>query len=429
MKSAHLFKLLLACVLLGFLNCRVVKFGQFYLSENHQKPKQEKVVVSNNPTQAFQFAKADKNYQDFISNISYRPYRRKKAEPFPLSEYLDKKTRTTAFLVVKKDTILFEEYYEGYDQNSLLPSWSVSKSFSSALAGIAIQEGYIKASDTITKYLPELKNYNDHWNYLTVNHLLNMRSGIDFDEDSYINPYSSVADLYMSKDFMKLLKKVKFIAEPGSRHYYSSLDTELLGLALEKALNKSLSKYLEEKIWIPLGMESEAEWTVDSKSNNNTKAFCCLNATLRDYAKFARLYLNHGNWNGTQIIDSSWIAKSVLPDFTNNCYQNQWYSEKSYQYSTDSQGNSRLMTFKDSTSAAQQISKPNYQHPRKHWTNQNEWIIQECGPDFYALGIFGQEVYIDPESEMIFIRLGKKWDTSSRSLFSLIKNKLKRFES
>ena len=425
MNNRILYIVLFALALIFCVRCRVVKMGQFYLSENHQKPKQKNVPVYNDPSHVFQFAKSKGGHQDFISNITYTAYSRRKPKTYKLSEYLDDHTRTTAFLVVRNDTILFEEYYEGYDETSLLPSWSVAKSFTSALVGIAIQEGFISESDKVAQYFPELNNDDEKWNQLTIEHLLNMRSGIDFNEDSYSNPYSSVADLYMTKNIMKKLRKVRFKYKPGTEHYYSSFDTEILGLALEKALDRPLSAYLQEKIWRPLGMEYSATWTIDSKSNNNTKAFCCLNVALRDYAKFARLYLNKGNWNGEQLIDDSWINKSVNPNFDNNCYQNQWYSRKrGVEYEKDSAGNYNPITYKDSVQASNAITDVRYQKAKKNYKNNGEWAVQRCGPGFFALGIFGQEVYVDPESEMIFIRLGKKWDTSSQRLFSLITREL-----
>ena len=406
------------------MGCRVIKMSQFYLSENHQKPKQEKVHISNDPTAVFKFKNGGTKYHEFIYNISYTPYTKKKKKEYKLSEFLDKKTRTTAFLVVRKDSILYEDYFEGYDESSLLPSWSVAKSFTSALVGIAEQEGFLRTSDSITKYFPELSNISSYWDELTVEHLLNMRSGIYFDEENYTNPFSSVADLYMSKDFMQILQRAKFIAKPGATHYYSSFDTEILGLVLEKSINQPLSKYLQDKIWKPLGMESSATWTIDSKSTQNTKTFCCLDVTLRDYAKFARLYLNKGYWNGKQIIDSSWVIQSISPNFDNDCYQNQWYSQsKGSGYYLDSIGELKQTTYQDSIIASKSITNTEYQRVLKQGT---KWIIKSCGPEFYALGIFGQDVYVDPDTEMIFIRLGKKWDTSSVDIFYLIRHELKK---
>ena len=398
--------------------------GTFYLSENHQRPKQELTFINNDPENTFQFPYADASMQEFISRIEYKPYSRKNRNSHALSDYLDQETKTTAFLVIRDDTILYEAYYEGYDENALLPSWSVAKSFVGALSGIAIEEGFLSTSDPVTDYFPEWAQWDPNWSQLKVEHLLNMRSGIDFDEENYVNPYSDIADLYMSKNVMELLEEVRFKHTPGTLHYYSSLDTEILTLILERATGMSLSQYLEEKIFTPLGMESHGTWTLDSKKANNTKGFCCLNLTARDYAKLARLYLHGGTWNGVQIIDATWVDKSTTPDFENNCYQNQWYSNVSWKFKENSLG--RYAAYQDSLSAQKDITDAKHQKVMRSGHQKNEWMIKNCGPAFYALGIFGQEVYVDPEDEMIFIRLGKKWDTSSPTIFKLIQRELRR---
>jgi len=412
--------------------CRVIKLGQFYLSENHQKSKQHSLEIKSNQNEKFEFYSGKEEIFELIENIPYKPpaHRNKKGLTYKLGEYLDEKTQTTAFLVIRKDTILFEKYFEGYDEQSLLPSYSVAKSFTGALTGIAIQEGFLKSEkDLVVKYLSELKELHPNWELMTIDHLLNMRSGIKFNENNYVNPYSGITDLYMTKDVWKILKKASFEARPGTRHYYSSLDTEIMGLILEKAIGKSLSEYLEEKIWKPCGMESDANWAVDSKKKMHTKAFCCISAVARDYAKFARLFLENGNWNGMQIIDSTWIEKSITPNFKNNCYQLFWYSKKGSKVAKDQVGKYKLMMFSDSISASSNIENPKFEHVKKHWSKKDNWIIQKCGPSFYALGVFGQEVYVNPETEMIFIRLGKKWDTSNPQLFELIQKEIENMET
>ncbi len=402
--------------------------SQFHFSENHQKPKQQKVAISHDPAAVFKFVSGDKQTQNFISEIKYSPYSKKKRKTYQLLEYLKEETKTTAFIVIRKDTILFEKYFQSYDENSLLPSWSISKSFVGALTGIANQEGHLAKSDLLTNYIPELLEFDDYWSEVTIQHLLNMRSGIDFNEDNYANPFSDISDLYISKNILSLLPNIEFRYRPGTHHSYSSLDTQLLALGLERSTNKSLARYLEQKLWIPLGMESHATWTVDSHDAKNTKGFCCLDATLRDYAKFARLFLKHGKWDDEQIIDSTWIQECTQPDFSNDCYQNHWYSQKSYLYHQDTSGNYKMTTFPDSISAESKIKRNNYQQPMKHWNNSGQWIIQNCGPEFYALGIFGQELFVDPKNDLIFIRLGQKWDAVYYNIFSTIKRELKNYE-
>lgn len=412
--------------------CKPIKLGRFYLSENHQKPKQAYHQIRSNPDTSFQFHSSRGDYQQFIENIEFHPpsYKNKKGDTYRLVDYLHHQTKTTAFLVIRRDTILFEKYFEGYDEYSLLPSFSVAKSFTSSLIGIAIQEGKIHSeSDLVITYLPELEDIHPYWSLMTIEHLLNMRSGISFNEENYVNPYSGVAQLYMSKDVRKVLQRVKFQAKPGQTHYYSSLDTEILGLVLERVIGKPLPEYLQEKIWHPCGMESQANWAIDSRKANHTKAFCCINAIARDYAKFGRLYLHKGNWNGQQLINTPWIEKSILPNFDNNCYQYQWYSQqRGMKSSKNEAGKYQILTFSDSLAASKHITHNTYESVRRHRTDKEKWVIQQCGPGFYALGIFGQEIYLIPDKEMIFIRLGKKWDTPSQRIFSVIQHKLTTYE-
>lgn len=282
----------------------------------------------------------------------------KEGKVYSINDVLDEKTETTAFLVIKNDSILYEKYFEGYKRDSISNIFSVSKSVTSLLVGIAIEEGLIKSvHDPITKYIPELSKANPTFNRLTIEHLLNMRSGLKFSE-TYKNPFDEVTKLYYGTNQLKQISKIKFIHEPGTYHDYQSVCTTLLGIAVERVTNKELGKYLEEKLWIPLQMENHATWSIDDTTRKNTKAFCCLNTTAIDLAKIGRLVMNKGKFNGKQIVSGKWIDKLTLPNKENECYQYQWYS-------------------------------------------------YECSKDYYALGILGQIMYIVPDKQLIIIRLGK----------------------
>lgn len=413
---------------LSLISCRIVKLGQFYLSENHQQPKSFNQAINFKVGDTYKFLPENEKIAQVIGQISYTPYARKnkKSKSYPLDEYLDKQTKTTAFLVIRNDSILFEQYYENYEDTSLLPSFSVAKSFTSALVGIAIQEQFIKSeSDLVIDYLPELATEHPNWRQLTILHLLNMRSGIAFNEDNYINPYSGIANLYMAKNVLNFIKKANFKYQPGTRKYYSSLDTEILGLIVERATGKSLAVYLEEKIWLPCGMESPAKWSMDSEKHQHTKAFCCIQATARDYAKFGKLFLDKGKCGQHQVINETWIKKSTLPDFNNNCYQYQWRSAiKGVKGKLGKNGDSQIDYYSDSLAASQNIENEFFEGVARHRTDSTKWLIKKCGPEFYALGIFGQEIYVNPTQNLIFVRLGKKWDTSNRNIFRLITQKI-----
>lgn len=394
--------------------------GLFYSSKNHDRPKLAYNEIQKNNQYTFHFEQGNKDIEQTIANIPYQPrHGNKNGITYTLDQYLDEETTTTAFLVIRNDSILYERYWEKFDETAQLTSFSIAKSFTSALVGFAVQEGYINSiSDPVTNYLVELKNSPGYWNELTIEHLLNMRSGIEFDEEDYIRPNSDIAKLYMGKNVMKLVNNAKFKCKPNECDYYSSFDTQILGLIVERATKQKLSEYLEEKIWKPLGMEYNATWSIDSKKNQHTKAFCCLQAAARDYAKFARLYLNGGKWAGKQLLNEDWVNKSVKPNLKNGCYQYQWYSKKGFKTTKNEEGNLYFKTFSDSISAVAEIESEYEYVTQSSYTSK--WMIRKCGAAFFALGILGQEIYVDPEKNLILVRLGQKGDARNETLFRLI---------
>ena len=267
-------------------SCHVGRYFYWNFADTGDMNKFDNVPIQKGTT-SFQFHEVQNtsSVPEFILN--------KKGEAVTFDEALEK-NGTTAFLVIQKDTILYERYFDQYSPDTQHPSFSVAKSFVSALIGIAIDEGKIQSvHDPIRNYLPELDSSFDP---VTIEHILNMQSGVKFSE-GYFNPFGEVAKFYYGTALKKFVNKLKVIEQPGTSWKYISGNTQLLSLALEKATGQSLPSYLEEKIWIPLGMEYDASWSIDSKKNKTAKAFCCLNARARDFAKFGRLYLNKGNWN------------------------------------------------------------------------------------------------------------------------------------
>lgn len=275
-------------------------------------------------------------------------------------EYLSQ-NKTVAFLIIQNDSIQYEKYFNKYDEESIVASFSMAKSITSMLIGIAIDEGKIKSVDEpITNYIPELKE--NGFDIVTIKHLLQMTSGLDFNE-SYSNPFGHAATFYYGTNLRKAINKLQLKNKPGEKFDYTSGTTQILGLVLERALQgQTISTYLEEKIWKPIGMEFDASWSLDRKKDGLEKTFCCVNARARDFAKLGRLYLNKGNWNGQQIVSEQWVKESTRLDSSDN---SAWY----YQY---------------------------------QW-----WLPNENGT-FYAQGILGQYIFIDPEKKLIIVRLGEK---------------------
>lgn len=270
--------------------------------------------------------------------------------------------KTVAFLVIKNDSIQYENYWSNYNEASVVPSFSMAKSVTSILIGCAIDDNLIQSvNEPITNYIPELSE--NGFDTVTILHLLQMTSGVKFNE-SYVNPFGDAATFYYGTNLTKAIGKMKLKANPGESFEYISGNTQLLGMVLHRALkDKSISTYLQEKLWIPLEMEYDASWSLDKKGGLE-KTFCCINARARDYAKIGRLYLNKGNWNGKQIVSEDWVTQSTKIDTANG---SAWY----YQY---------------------------------------QWWLPTQNGDFMAQGILGQYIYVNPTNNVIIVRLGKSND-------------------
>lgn len=275
-------------------------------------------------------------------------------------EFLEDR-KTVAFLIIKNDSIQYEQYFNGYGQESVVASFSMAKSVTSILIGCALDDGLIKSVDEpVVNYIPELKERG--LEDVTIKHLLQMTSGIKFNE-SYVNPFGDAATFYYGRNLKKAIYRRKPENKPGTEFSYSSGDTQLLGLVLERALkNKTITAYLEEKLWQPLGMEYDATWSLD-REGGLEKTFCCINARARDFSKIGRLYLNDGNWNGRQIVSKEWVKTSTTADLSEG-------GDDGYKY---------------------------------QW-----WLPSDKG-DFMANGILGQYIYVNPAKNLIIVRLGKDY--------------------
>jgi len=341
-----------------------------------------------------------------------------KDEKMSLTQWLDEETSTTSFLVIQRDSIVYEQYFEGYKPEDIATIFSVSKSVTSLLTGIAVDEGLIEdVNDPVTKYIPELLEGDPRFQRLTIRHLLDMRSGLDYKE-SYSNPFADMAKLYYGTNQLKQLSKLGFNHEPGTYHEYQSGTTALLGIAVERATGMDLGRYLEAKVWKPMGMEFPATWSLDDKRHRSAKGYSGLNTTARDLAKIGRLYLNGGRWRGKQIVSEAWIKASTTPDMTNDAYQYQWYGVE--EPLDDEEGSTRY--FPDSLAAATVADtlSADFVVVRPSQKNPGQWYINYAGNNFYAQGILNQFIYVDPDKDLIIVRQGRKWDGGYFWLFSAV---------
>ena len=285
-----------------------------------------------------------------------------------LTELLTK-TGTTGLLIAKDDKILFEKYYQGEQESDRHAMFSVTKSFVSAMVGIAIEDGLIKSiDDPITNYVPALKD--SAYDGTKIRDILTMSSGVRFTEDygdlsSDVNRMSmAIATGGSLDEFALSLTRER---EPGSYNNYVSVDTHVLGMLLVKVTGKTLTEYLEERIWKPIGMEYEGIWAIDGEGME--VAMGGLQVSLRDMARMGRLYLHKGNWNGRQIVPAKWVTDSVTPSAPH------------------------LMPGFDNP-----LSGSPYGYGFQWWTPSNPH------GDFMASGIYHQFIYVDPTTGIVIAK-------------------------
>ncbi len=282
---------------------------------------------------------------------------------------------TQAFLVIQNDTILYERYFNGAERGSIVTSFSVAKSFASALVGKAIEEGYIHSvDDSITRYLPELAARDPRFSRITIRDLLMMSSGIHY--GGWFVFANDDARTYYSPDLRRAALRLTWIERPpGERFQYNNYHPLLLGLILERTTGRHVADYLEEKIWRPVGMEFDGSWSLDSRESGFEKMESGLNARAIDFAKFGRLFLERGRWDSAQILPASWVLVSTRPD-TAVDYRTYYPHGGIF---ADERG-----------------------YYKYFW-----WGFRRDGSyDFTGVGNFGQYIYVSPASHLIIVRNG-----------------------
>jgi CubicO group peptidase (beta-lactamase class C family) len=285
---------------------------------------------------------------------------------------------TQAFIVVQDGTVRYEKYFNATQRDSIVTSFSVAKSFASALIGIAIQEDYINSvDDPITDYLPELSARDPRFSDITIRHLLLMASGLEYTADRFplFNGDDPLTTYYPDQREIAL-ENTKIVDPPGESFLYNKYHPQLLGMILERTTGVSVTQYLQTRIWDPLGMEFSGSWSVDSKTSDFEKMETGVNARAIDFAKFGQLYLDGGHWNGTQVISEAWVADSTQPvlpaDYA--AYYPDYFA-----------------------------SMPGGGYYRYMW-----WGMQrEDGSyDFTAEGDKGQFIYVSPQQDLVIVRNG-----------------------
>ena len=338
---------------------------------------EESISDPANPEESILFWEKSQKINGFRNGFNFVPSRviNKSSSPYPLNYLLldfsqisyelngktytledyNKKFNVAGMMIVRRGNILHEQYNFGNNKDSKWISFSVTKSVTSMLLGAAIKDGYIKnIKDPVTKYLPELSGSN--YDKISIKHILQMSSGIKWNED-YEDPYSDVnlAAGLNSSDLYKYLSKLDIAHKPGRKFNYNTAESNLIGGIVRSAVGSNLSNYLESKIWKPFGMESDAHWALDNTFLDELGG-CCIYATLKDYTRIGIFALKQGKLlNGTEVLPKKWI--------------------------------------RDSTKASKA-----YRHYGYQW-----WLSGPPYKSYYAQGIFGQMIWIDPPTATVIV--------------------------
>lgn len=300
-----------------------------------------------------------------VPEISY-PF---DSKTFTLDDFMARQ-RVTSLLVIKDNNIVVERYQYDRKPDMRLASFSMAKTVTALLIGVALNDGLITSlDDTVERYSPELKD--SAWGQITIRNLLRMSSGMKWSDTVGAGLESDGAKLAALSFYQKgkggasAVSWVKESVSPqGMRFEYNSAETFVLGVVLRAAIKRNLSGYLSEKIWQPMGAESDASWLIDYSGLE--AANCCMNATLRDYGRLGMLLANDGSWNGRQLVPREFVL--------------------------------------DATDAARQ---PDYLKPRKasqfFGYGYQTWLYPYRTRTFQARGLFEQELIVQPESKVVIV--------------------------
>jgi CubicO group peptidase (beta-lactamase class C family) len=307
-----------------------------------------------------------------------------KQKTYNVMEYL-KDHNTTALIVLHalnltSAKVLYEEYFLGNDRESLVISWSTVKSIVSTLVGIALEEGKIRSlNDAVSDYVPELQQSG--YKEVKLKNVIQMSSGVSFNEN-YFDFYSDINVLgralalgYSLNQFAASLVNER---PPGTYNHYVSMDTQVLGMVVMAATNRTLSDYLHHVLWKRLGTESNAKWILDNDSDQMEMAFGGLMATSRDFARFGWLFLNEGKSpvDGSTIISEKWVREATVPEPNAKHLQpgENDYSDYPFGYG--------------------------YQW----WIPGREDAPHLLNGDYLAIGVYNQFIYISPKYQIVIVR-------------------------
>ena len=272
---------------------------------------------------------------------------------------------STAFVVIKNSQLIYEEYWEGTNAETASNSWSMAKSFTGVLIGVAIDEGKIKSVEQkVGDFLPQFKEGRK--NEITIKHLLQMCPGILWGED-YKNPVGYMATTLYGDDVRDITFEYDVEEDPNTKWRYQGGATLLLSFIIKEATGKSVAEYASEKLWKPMGAEHNAIWSLDDEGGDE-KAFCCFFTNARDFARFGELYLRNGNWKGKQLVSEQYVKDCLMP-----------------------------------------VNLPDKNGRKANHYGYQWWMGKHKGEDFFmARGLQGQYIFGFPKHDLVVVRLGHK---------------------
>lgn len=284
-----------------------------------------------------------------------------------LKGFLDE-TDTVALLVLKDGALRLERYTLTGSPTTRWMSMSMAKSVTSAALGIAWGDGLFRVDQPITDFLPQLAG--SAYDGVAIKHILQMSSGARWNED-YSDPDSDIMRFIRvfahGGSFGELAPKMVRQREPGTYNLYNSMDTQVLGMLLKQVTGKPIRDYVQEKLWHPMGAESDAYWLIDT--GGMEMAYGGLNATARDYAKFGELFRNSGSWHGRQLVPAEWVKASMTPDAPHLVPGDHGLSDTAFGYG--------------------------YQ-----W-----WLMDGDEGEFAAIGVYNQFIYVNPTRGLTIVKL------------------------
>jgi CubicO group peptidase (beta-lactamase class C family) len=282
---------------------------------------------------------------------------------------------TRAFLVVHDDKIVYERYFHGFSAATELPAFSMTKTVSAALIGRALATGLLPSlKPSVVDFIPELAR-KPRYRDVTLEHLLRMTSGIDFDEATVES-----VKLYYCTDLRGFIYSYDVRWPPGKHYLYGSVNMQLLWDVLHRRLRgDTVSHYFEAQLWGPLGAERPASWSLDSQAKGVEKFFGGFNATVRDFARIGLLFLHGGKVGGRSILSPEWVATALSPDPVPGIV-----------HTTDGS-----------------VRRGRYQ-----------WFLTRDGRAYFGKGYKGQYLFVVPESRTVIVRFGEGYgDIDWTSLF------------